>query len=295
MADTADSASNNVNTPSLLSEVRGSNPSLEVRDGRPPLGVRGLIPNLFTLLNLFFGCMAVIFALQTDAVIIYVNDDFSSSFNIPEKLSWAAICIIIAAVVDFLDGFVARLLKATSPLGAQLDSLSDVVSFGVAPGVIIYQLLRFSFAREENGLDVSIVWLMPAFILSCAAAYRLAKFNLDETQSLSFKGVPVPAVGLLIASFPLILHFNTFISVNSLFINQWFLYGLVLVLSYLMVSNIRMMALKFSDYTLKNNIPKVILLAVAILTAIFLQWLAVPVIFLFYILISLSTSKKISQ
>ncbi len=290
----ADSASDNVNAPSSLSEVRSSNSSLEVRGGRPPLGVRG-IPNLFTLLNLFFGCMAVVFALQTNAVIIYVNDDFSSSFNIPEKLSWAAICIIIAAVVDFLDGFVARLLKATSPLGAQLDSLSDVVSFGVAPGVIIYQLLRFSFAREENGLDVSTVWLVPAFILSCAAAYRLAKFNLDETQSLSFKGVPVPAVGLLIASFPLILHFNTFISVNSLLINQWFLYGLVFLLSYLMVSNIRMMALKFSDYTLKNNIPKVILLAVAILAAIFLQWLAVPVIFLFYILISLSTSKKISQ
>ncbi|MEO8108390.1 MAG: CDP-alcohol phosphatidyltransferase family protein [Ginsengibacter sp.] len=253
------------------------------------------MPNLFTLLNLFFGCMAVVFALQTDAVIIYVNDNFSSSFNIPEKLSWAGICIIIAAVVDFLDGFVARLLKATSALGAQLDSLSDVVSFGVAPGVIIYQLLRFSFAREENGLDVSIIWLMPAFILSCAAAWRLAKFNLDETQSFSFRGVPVPAVGLLVASFPLILHFNTFNGINNLLISKWFLYGLILLLSYLMISNIRMMALKFSDFTLKNNIPKVILLAVAILTAIFLQWLAVPVVFLFYILISLSTSKMNTQ
>ena len=167
------------------------------------------IPNIFTLLNLFFGCMAIVFALQTNAVVIYVNDEFNSSFNIPEKLTWAAICIIIAALVDFLDGFVARLLHATSSIGKQLDSLSDVVSFGVAPAVIIYQLLRFSFAREENGLDVSILSLVPAFILSCAAAYRLAKFNLDDTQVYSFKGVPVPAVGLLIASFPLILHFNT--------------------------------------------------------------------------------------
>ena len=133
-----------------------------------------------------------------------MNDEFNSSFNIPEKLTWAAICIIIAALIDFLDGFVARLLKATSSMGKQLDSLSDIVSFGVAPGVILYQLLRFSFAREENGLNVSIVWLLPAFILSCAAAYRLAKFNLDESQSVIFKGVPVPAVGLLVASFPLI-------------------------------------------------------------------------------------------
>ncbi len=249
------------------------------------------IPNIFTLLNLFFGCMAVVFALQTDTVIIYVNEDFSSSFNIPEKLTWAAICIIIAAIIDFLDGFVARLLKATSSLGKQLDSLSDVVSFGVAPGVILYQLLKFSFAREENGLDISITWLAPAFLLSCAAAYRLAKFNLDESQSTTFKGVPVPAVGLLIASFPLILHFNTINSINNLLINKWFLYALIVLLSYLMMSRIRMMAFKFPDYTFKNNIPKIILFVVALAAAIFLQWLAIPVVFLFYILISLSTSK----
>jgi CDP-diacylglycerol--serine O-phosphatidyltransferase len=229
--------------------------------------------------------------LKTDTVIIYVNEDFSSSFNIPEKLTWAAICIIIAAIIDFLDGFVARLLKATSSLGKQLDSLSDVVSFGVAPGVILYQLLKFSFAREENGLDISITWLAPAFLLSCAAAYRLAKFNLDESQSTTFKGVPVPAVGLLIASFPLILHFNTINSINNLLINKWFLYALIVLLSYLMMSRIHMMAFKFPDYTFKNNIPKIILFVVALAAAIFLQWLAIPVVFLFYILISLSTSK----
>jgi len=248
------------------------------------------IPNIFTLLNLFFGCMAIVFALQTNAVVIYLNDQYNSSFNIPEKLTWAAFCIIIAAVIDFLDGFVARLLKATSSIGKQLDSLSDVVSFGVAPGVIIYQLLRFGFATEENGLNISIVWLLPAFVVSCAAAYRLAKFNLDETQTLFFKGVPVPAVGLLIASFPLILHFNTS-GINSLFTNKWFLYILIIVLSYLMVSNIRMMSLKFADFTLKNNIPKIILLAIAIITAIFLQWIAVPVVFIFYILLSVTTAK----
>lgn len=253
------------------------------------------IPNIFTLLNLFFGCIAIVFALQTDAVIIYLNDQFNSSFNIPEKLTWAAICIIIAAFIDFLDGFVARLLHATSPIGKQLDSLSDVVSFGVAPGIIIYQLLRFSFAREENGLNVSIVWLLPAFILSCAAAYRLAKFNLDESQTYSFKGVPVPAVGLLIASFPLILHFNSINGINDLLINRWFLYVIILALSFLMVSNLRMMSLKFSDFTFKNNVPKVALMIIAIVTAIFLHWIAVPVVFIFYIILSLTSVKIKSE
>ncbi|MEO5649764.1 MAG: CDP-diacylglycerol--serine O-phosphatidyltransferase [Ginsengibacter sp.] len=249
------------------------------------------IPGIFTLFNLFFGCMAIVFALQTNTVVIYIDQEFGSSFNIPEKITWAAICIIIAAIIDFLDGFAARLLNATSDMGKQLDSLSDVVSFGVAPAVIIYQLLKFSFAREENGLEVSIIWLMPAFILACAAAYRLAKFNLNTDQQYSFKGVPVPAVGLLVASFPLILHFNTIEGINSLIMNKWLLYGLVIMLSYLMISNIRMMSLKFPDFTLKTNMPKIILLTIAIIAALFLHWLAVPVVFVFYILFSLTTSK----
>lgn len=253
------------------------------------------IPNIFTLLNLFFGCMAIVFALQTNSVIIYMNDQFNTSFNIPEKISWAAICIFIAALIDFLDGFVARLLKATTEMGKQLDSLSDVVSFGVAPAVILYQLLKFSFAREENGLDVSIGWLIPSFILACAAAYRLARFNLDKDQQYSFKGVPVPAVGLLVASFPLILHFNEVASVNAIIINKWFLYAVIIIVSYLMVSNLRIMSLKFCDFTFKNNIPKIILLAVAIIAALFLQWIAVPVVFIVYILLSLTGPKVVGS
>lgn len=250
------------------------------------------IPNLFTLLNLFAGCLAIVFALQTNTVIFYINDQYNSSFNIPEKISWAAICIIIAAVIDFLDGFVARLMKATSDLGKQLDSLSDVVSFGVAPAVILYQLLRFSFAREENGLDVSIAWMLPAFLLACAAAYRLGKFNLDQSQQFSFKGVPVPAVGLLIASYPLILHFNSFPAINNIVINKWFLYFTILISGYLMLSNHRMMALKFSDFKVKNNLPKIILLVIAIIAALFLQWIAVPVVFIFYVLLALFFPQK---
>lgn len=257
--------------------------------------MKNQIPNLFTLLNLFLGCIAIVFALQTNNVIIYLNDQYNSSFNIPERISWAALCIIIAAVIDFLDGFVARLLKATSEMGKQLDSLSDVVSFGVAPAVILYQLLRFSYAREANGLEISLWALVPAFILACAAAYRLAKFNLDTTQQYSFRGVPVPAVGLLIASFPLILHFNFINSINSIIINKWFLYASIILLSYLMVSNHRIISLKFHDFTFKSNLPKIILLIVAIIAALFLHWIAVPVVFIIYILLSLITSKNTTE
>ena len=253
------------------------------------------IPNIFTLLNLLFGCIAIVFTLQTDSIIIYVNDQFESSFNIPEKLTWAAFCIGLAAIIDFLDGFVARALHATSAFGKQLDSLSDIVSFGVAPAAIIYQLLRLSFAREENGLEASILWLLPAFIVSCAAAWRLAKFNLNEAPSRNFKGVPTPAVGLLIASFPLILHYNAALfGVGNVLINKWVLYGLIFLLSYLMVSDLPMMSMKFKDYTLKNNLPKIILVGITIISAIFLQWVAAPVIFIVYILLSLAYKKALA-
>ena len=257
-----------------------------------PLLVRS-IPNLFTLLNLFFGVLAIISALQTNTIIMYIDQDYSTSFNIPERLSLAGIFIIIAAIIDFLDGFLSRALNASSEMGKQLDSLCDVVSFGVAPAVIIYQLLKLSFAREENGLETSVIWLMPAIILACAAAYRLAKFNLATDQQYSFKGVPVPASGLLVASFPLILHFNKIAVINAIIINQWFLYATVFVLSYLMISNLDIISLKFKDYSVKNNIPKIVLLIIAILSAVFLHWAAIPVVFIFYILISVVFSKKI--
>ncbi len=246
------------------------------------------IPNIFTLFNLFLGAVAIVLALQTESIIIYTNDEFTCSFNVPEKIALAALLLYAAAIVDFLDGFVARLFNATSEMGKQLDSLADVVSFGVAPGVILYQLLRLSFAREENGLEVSIAWLLPAFILSCAAAYRLAKFNLDTEQQYGFKGIPTPAVGLLIASFPLILHYGGgMLDISELLINKWFLYVLIIVLSWLMVSNLPMMAFKFKDYTIKNNIPKLILIAIGIISVILLKWVAVPVLFVTYIILSL--------
>jgi CDP-diacylglycerol--serine O-phosphatidyltransferase len=251
------------------------------------------IPNIFTLLNLFLGCIAIVFALQTETISIYVGDDLSSHYNIPEKISIASYFIFAAAVIDFLDGFVARLMNATSEMGKQLDSLSDVVSFGVAPSVILYQLLRVSFFQEPNGLDTSIAWLLPAFLVACAGAYRLARFNIDTSQSYGFKGVPIPAAGLLIASFPLILHFgNPYFDVSNLLTNKWVLYAVILLVSGLMVSTLPLMALKFKDYSIKNNIPKIILLAVAVVSAILFHWLAVPLVFIVYIILSLLYKQK---
>jgi CDP-diacylglycerol--serine O-phosphatidyltransferase len=251
------------------------------------------IPNIFTLLNLVFGCIAIVFALQTDAINIYQGEDLTTSFNMPENLSYAAIFIGIAAIIDFLDGFVARLFKATSELGKQLDSLSDVVSFGVAPAVILYQFLRLSFMQEENAFDVSFLWLLPACLFSAAGAYRLARFNIDDSQSYGFKGVPIPAAGMVIASLPLIAHYNYFNGVvNTLLFNKWFLYTLILIVSYLMVSTLPLLSLKFKDAGIKANLPKIILGVITIVAAVLLKWLAVPVVFICYIALSLSLKNK---
>ena len=244
------------------------------------------IPNIFTLLNLFFGCLAIVAILQNGIVIQY-SPDGTQFIDVPEKIWMASLFIGLAAVVDFLDGFVARLFKATSPMGKQLDSLADVVSFGVAPAMILYQFLRMSVAKEEDGIDTSIIWLLPAFIVACAGAWRLAKFNLDDSQAYGFKGVPIPAVGLVVASLPLIYWNSQSATVINLLLNKWILYGIILLLSWLMVSNLPMMALKFKDYSIKNNIPKLILLVAAITAAILLHWLAVPVVFVLYIILSL--------
>lgn len=250
------------------------------------------IPNLFTLLNLFAGTLAIIFALQTEAILITQDDQLVSSFNIPEKLVWASICILVAAVIDFLDGFLARLMNATSELGEQLDSLSDVVSFGVAPAVILYQLLRMSYAREPDGIYISIIVLLPAIIVACAAAWRLGRFNISTDQQTSFRGVPAPAAGILVASFPLILHSSGNPAVNGLIVNKWVLYISIILISYLMVSNHRMLALKFSDFNLKKNLNLVIVGVIALISAILFGWLSVPITFIAYVITSLITPKS---
>jgi CDP-diacylglycerol--serine O-phosphatidyltransferase len=249
------------------------------------------IPNLFTLLNLFFGCLAVILILQNGITVLY-SPDGSQYIGMPEKTELASFFIGLAALVDFLDGLVARLFKATSPMGKELDSLADVVSFGVAPGMILYQLLRLSFAGQEDGLDVSVGWLLPALLIPCAAAYRLARFNIDDAQQYGFKGVPTPAAGLLIASLPLISWYTNSRMVEAALLNKWVLYALILLIAYLMVSNLPLMAIKFKDSSVKGNLPKLLVVVLAVVAAIFLRWLAVPVVFVFYIIVSLMFKNK---
>jgi len=251
------------------------------------------IPNLFTLLNLIFGCLAIVAILQNGIVIKY-EPDGSQLIDIPENIVMASLFIGLAAVVDFLDGFVARLFKASSEMGKQLDSLADVVSFCVAPSMILYQFLRMSMAREEDGLTASILWLVPAFILAAAGAWRLAKFNIDDSQSYGFKGVPTPAVGLVVASLPLIYWNDHTQQVVDILFNKWLLYGVIILLSALMVSNLPIMALKFKDYGIKSNLPKLILLLVALVSAFIFHWLAVPIVFIVYIILSLLLKKTSS-
>lgn len=245
------------------------------------------LPNIFTLLNLFFGCIAIVLILQNGLVPV-ANQNGELMLALPEKIYWASAFIGIAAIIDFLDGLVARMLNLSSEMGKQLDSLADVVSFGVAPGMIIYQFLRLAYAQEENGLDISALWLLPAFIVPCAGAFRLARFNLDKEQSYGFKGVPIPAAGLLIASFPLIYWYSNNAYAVGVLLNPWFWYAAIAVVAYLMVCTLPMMALKFKGLSFKNDYPKFILVAVAVVAGIIFHWLAVPVVFVAYVVLSLA-------
>jgi CDP-diacylglycerol---serine O-phosphatidyltransferase len=254
------------------------------------------IPNLFTLLNLIFGCIAIVLILQTGESIVYMDQTGATQVNLPEKIWMGALFIFAAAIVDFLDGFLARAMNASSKMGAQLDSLSDVVSFGVAPGMILYQMLRLSYAREENGLEVSMIALLPAFIFTAASAWRLAKFNISTNQTHGFLGLPTPAAGLLIASFPLIAFYGYF-GIQAMFINKWFLYGIIFLVSWLMVSNLPLMALKFKSLSFQGNEGKFILVALSLVVVTVLAfikaiWLAWPVILVLYILLSLFYKEK---
>ena len=249
------------------------------------------LPNLFTLLNLFFGCLAIVMVLQT-GLMVSMDSNGQQTVEIPQKIYWASVYIGIAAIIDFIDGFVARLIKGSSEMGKQLDSIADVVSFGVAPGMIVYEFLRLSYASQSNGLDINAIWLLPAFIIPCAGAYRLARFNLDTTQSYGFKGVPIPAAGLLIASFPLIYWYTSADWIINCMHNKFFWYAIIVAVSYLMVSTLPMMAIKFKGVTLQKIIPFIILAVIAIIGGFIIGWLAAPVTFIGYLILSLITYKQ---
>ena len=267
--------------------------NLAVSADHGPGTIMKQIPNFFTLLNLVFGCLAIVNILQTGQDIVYIEPAGYTTVDLPENIVLGAIFIFAAALVDFLDGFIARLFKASSEMGKQLDSLADLVSFGVAPGMILYQMLRISFAKEAGGLDTLLIVLVPAFVLPCVAAWRLARFNLDTSQAYSFKGAPTPAVGLTIASLPLIIHYNQF-DLQQLLFNKWFVYVTILFLSYLMVSNISFISLKSKPGGLKNYMPVLVLAVIAVIAAILSGWLAVPIVFIAYLIVSLAFKNKIA-
>ena len=196
------------------------------------------LPNLLTLANLFCGCIAIAYILTAQP---YTSMSLENG-GLPtwkwvygaEQMYYGGIFIFIAAVCDMLDGMVARALKVFSPIGKDLDSLADVVSFGVAPSMIMFKLLWDALMGEKNAFDVSMLGMAPAFLIACFAALRLAKFNITSTAQKSyFIGMPVPATGILIGSFPLIVWYNPY-NIASLFQNKWLLYfiiALVLVIA----------------------------------------------------------------
>lgn len=193
--------------------------------------------------------------------------------------------IFAAAIFDFFDGFAARALDAKSPIGAELDSLSDVVSFGVAPSFIVAWLL------SKTGIgwwlhDVNI-FPMLAFILAAFAAVRLAKFNIDTRQSTSFIGLPVPAVGLFIASLPFMLfRIGNGTVLYHIVMNPYFLLAMVAVFSWLMISEVPFFSFKIKTLRFSDNILRYFVVIFAIVAVIILKLVALPFVFLFYILLS---------
>lgn len=249
------------------------------------------IPNYFTLLNLVFGCIAIILILQpVNSILLLQSGELI--IQSPERLILASLFIFAAGVVDFFDGFVARLMKVSSEMGKQLDSLSDVVTFGVAPSLIMYQLLRMSFLKSESALDTSVIYLLPALLIACCAAWRLAKFNIDVRQATTFFGVPTPITAMVVAALPFVIWYNQW-NLSELLLNSWVLYAITIVLSVMMVVDVPIMSLKFKDYSFKNNQPKFILVGLAMLFFIVFKWAAIPLIYVCYVALSLLLRKKI--
>lgn len=234
------------------------------------MSIRKQIPNFITLMNLLSGSLSLYFIMEGN-------------------LTLAAYMVFFAAGFDFLDGLAARVLKAYSPLGAQLDSLADLVSFGVAPAFIIQDLIKQSHGRIS--IMVGEIDLLPliAFILPLFAALRLAKFNIDTRQSDSFLGLPTPAVGLLIASLPLIREqlYESQSLTYMVFTNTYLYLGTVILLSVLMVTELPLFALKFKSYSIRGNEIRYIFLTSSLILLVFFHFMAIPFIVLIYLFLSL--------
>jgi len=247
------------------------------------------IPNILTLLNLLSGTIAIIFA---------VNNE----------LEIAAYLVFLGIFFDFFDGFAARLLNVQGELGKQLDSLADVVTSGVVPGIVMYQLILKSVHENWiNGLSCEIGnWVsfeeshwhwLPFFglLITLAAAYRLAKFNIDERQTSSFIGLPTPASALVVLSLPLILNYSELNMATTIIENKYFLIVLTVVLCFLMNAEILLFSLKLKDYSWKNNKIKYSFILITAILCVALKFIAIPIVILIYVLLSIIENQLVKQ
>lgn len=234
------------------------------------MSITKYIPNTFTLANLFSGILAVLFA---------VND----------RMEYAALFVAIGIFFDFFDGFFARKFNVTSEVGLQLDSLADMVTSGLVPGIVMYQLLNHAVGLpwgEDHFLYLpNIGWLGLAITL--ASAYRLAKFNVDERQTSAFIGLPTPANAIFILSIPLILIFEEYAFAKALFTNPYLLIGITLLSCVLLNAELPLFALKFNNFSWTDNKQRYLFLILCIVLLVTLKFLAVPLVILLYILISM--------
>lgn len=231
------------------------------------------IPNLVTLGNLFCGALATIYA---------VSNDFES----------AALFVVIGIIFDFFDGFIARLLKVTGEFGKQLDSLADMVTSGVVPGVVMCKLLNSNLEIIFNNNNFLTNGSLLGLTLTLGACYRLAKFNLDTRQTNSFIGLPTPAMCLFVISLPLIQQGSNIALVQTLLSNSYFLVTVTFLLMFLMNSNISLFSLKFKEYSFANNYWKYLFLITSFFMILFLNYLSIPLIIILYIVVSVILNCK---
>ena len=226
------------------------------------------VPNLITLSNLFCGTVAIVFAVRG-------------------AIDWAALFVAIGIFLDFFDGFFARLLHVKSEMGLQLDSLADMVTSGVVPGIVMFQLLSNSTYVLQTEETFAMLLPYVGFLITLASAYRLANFNIDTRQTSGVIGLPTPANTMFILSLPLILQYQPTELFDSLLHNMWVLLGITLLSAYLLNAELALFALKFSDYSFKNNALKYIFLALCVILLLSLKIIAIPLIILLYIILSL--------
>jgi CDP-diacylglycerol---serine O-phosphatidyltransferase len=233
------------------------------------------IPDFLTLCNLFCGFIAIIACLSGDLVL-------------------AGWLVFLGALFDLLDGMAAKLFKATSPIGAELDSLADMVTFGIVPGIIAYMLLVKTHA---SWLDAGYIYEIPVYallpvLLVATASYRLARYNADTSSKENFSGLPTPANAMFFASLPLMLQYDVFVVkfdiyyMSQLVLNPWFLVGIILLFSWLMVSGIPLFSIKISSLTGPNRKWIFLFLVIDAILFGFLLWAAIPLIILLYIVFS---------